>query len=91
MAGLDAKRTAISVGLFAAVVHLVWVLLVALGLAKGLVEFKLGLHFLSVPGLAVGAFDLVTAVELLVVAFVVGALVGGLFALVWNWSSKLKL
>jgi len=84
---LNPKRLALTLGTFAAFVHLVWVVLVAAGLAQWLVDFKLGLHFLSIPYTVV-AFNPATAVLLLIVAFVVGYVVGWVLAWLWNWAGK---
>ncbi len=63
--------------------HLVWSVLIALGWAQVLVDFKLRMHMVSVP-IVVNSFDLSTAVMLVVVATIAGYVVGHIFARVWN-------
>ncbi len=80
---LSVKRAALTLGFFAALLHLVWSLLVALGLAQGLVNWRLGMHFVNLQ-LTVLPFSLVSAIILVVLAFIGGAVIGTVFALIWN-------
>lgn len=82
-AGLNVKKTALTLGSFAAFVHLVWAVLVAVGVGQGLVNWKLNMHFLSAP-YTVLPFDIVNAVLLIVLAFVGGAVFGAILATLWN-------
>jgi hypothetical protein len=86
---LDEKQAALGLGCFFATVHAVWVALVATGSAAGLLNWIMDLHMLSMP-ISVTAFNLMTAVTLIVVTFVVGAVFGWIFAKVWNWAGKQK-
>ncbi len=86
-AGLNVKRTALTLGSFAAVVHLVWAVIVATGLAQGLVNWKLGMHFLSAP-YTVLPFDIGNAVLLIVLAFIGGAVAGAVLATLWNHMAE---
>ncbi len=86
---LNPKRTAVTLATFAALLHLLWVVFVAAGFGQWLVNFKLGLHFLSAP-LTVTAFDPLTAFIGVALAFLVGYVVGWFFAWVWNKSAKWK-
>ncbi len=76
-------------GLFMVVVHAVWSLMVFFGLAKLYFDWILGLHFLNNP-FKVSAFSLVKAGTLLIVVFVVGYLMGWVFAFLWNRLHKGK-
>ena len=80
---LSVKKTAIALGAFAALLHLVWSVVVALGLAQGLVNWRLGMHFISLP-VTVTQFDALNAILLIVLAFIGGAVVGLVFATIWN-------
>ena len=80
---LNVKRTALTLGSFAALVHLVWAVIVAAGLGQGLVNWKLGMHFLSAP-YTVLPFDVVNAVLLIVLAFIGGSVAGAVLATLWN-------
>ncbi len=86
---LNPKRTAIAVGTFAAAMHVIWAVVVAAGFAQGLIDWVTGLHFLN-TAITVSAFDAVTASTLVATTFVVGAIVGWIFALSWNRSKKWK-
>lgn len=84
---LNIGSTALMFGTFAAVVHIVWSLLVFLGFAKSYLDWMLGLHFLNNP-FRVAPFNTITALILIATTFVLGYLVGWLFASVWNYLHK---
>jgi hypothetical protein len=77
------KKFGLVLGLFVALVHLVWVLIIAAGWAQGLIDFIFRLHTLSNP-FVVQALTLKHAVGLVVVTFVVAYVVGVVFAWIWN-------
>ncbi|MEK7530845.1 MAG: hypothetical protein AAB573_03170 [Patescibacteria group bacterium] len=81
------QKVALAIAAIAVVVHVVWSIVVAIGLGQWWVDFILGLHFLQVP-VVVQSFDIVTAIELWVVVGVVGYIVGFVIAHVWNWVHK---
>lgn len=87
MALLSVKQTAWSLGIVFAVLHALWGVVVAAGYAQQLIELRMGQHFLSVST-SVLPFNVVTAIISVVVAFVCGAVLGWLFATVWNWTGK---
>lgn len=74
-------------GLLFSFCHLIWVILVALGLAQGWMNFIFSLHFLNNP-FQVGVFNVVTAVVLIIVTFVVGYGFGWVAAWIWNRMQK---
>lgn len=81
---LDEKHFALTVGSFSAAMHAVWAVAVALGYAPGLLSWIKALHFVT-GGITVGgAFILTTAVLLIVVGFLMGTMLGWLFAAIWN-------
>lgn len=84
---LDPLKTGLGLGSLTAVMHLVWSLLVLLGLAQGWMDWVFSLHFLNNP-FAVGSFDVVTTLTLLVVTALVGFAVGFVFANIWNYWEK---
>lgn len=84
---MNQKSAAIAFGTFAAVMHLIWVVIVAAGFGQAWVNWKMGIHFLQAD-FKVMAFDPVNAVVLIVAAFVFGAIFGWLFATIWNWAHK---
>jgi hypothetical protein len=60
-----------------------WSLLVALGLAQLVIDWIFRLHFIQ-PPYTITAFNLGTAVTLIVVTSVIGFVMGWLFAAIWN-------
>lgn len=81
------SKAALIFGTFAAVMHAFWSVLVFLGLAQPYLNFISGLHFLNNP-YKVLPFNLSTAVMLIAVTFVIGYLVGWVFAKIWNKLQK---
>jgi hypothetical protein len=63
--------------------HLVWVAMVGFGWAQGWLNFIFGLHFLNSP-FKVGAFNMTTALVLVIFTFVVGYVFGWVATWVWN-------
>lgn len=80
---LSVNRVGLSVGLFVALLHLVWVGLVASKAAQPVVDFMSKLDFVANP-VQIQPFDLVTAVQLVGMTFVLGALSGIIFAAIYN-------
>lgn len=71
------------VGIFSATLHLVWTLLVILNLAKPIMDFVYGLHFLNNPFLITG-FTFSKAIGLLLLTFFGGYVLG--YFLGWVWE-----
>lgn len=67
--------------------HALWSVLVSMDLATPILDFVFNLHFLTNP-YRVKLFVLSTAIELVVVTFLVGYVLGYIGALVWNWKLK---
>lgn len=84
---LKESSTALVVGMFVAVMHIIWSLLVFLGLARVYLTWILGLHFLNNP-YAVQQFNITKAVTLVGFTFIVGYLLGWIFAIIWNKLHK---
>jgi hypothetical protein len=80
---INANRLGLTVGYFAALMHLVLIILVALGIANAYLGWILPLHFLSLD-VSFVAFDLLTAIMLLIAAFVGGYVAGWVFAYIYN-------
>lgn len=89
MKELDVNKTALTVGSFMGLMHLLWSVVVALGFAQGLMDFVFSLHFLNNP-YTVNNFDVTLAAMLVVMTFVVGFLGGWIFARMWNMMMKRK-
>lgn len=84
---LDPLKTGLGLGTLAVTVHLIWVLMVLVGLAQWYMDWIFSLHFLNNP-FNVHTFDFMTALTLLIVAGGVGFIVGWVFAYIWNYLQK---
>jgi hypothetical protein len=84
---LNPGKTALTVGVFAGLWHVVWGLLIAGGLASQLLDFIYGIHFLNNP-FVVQSFDLVKWITLIVVTAILGYIFGYVFSLLWNRIQK---
>ncbi len=84
---LNESKVALTLGILVGGLHLVWSILVALGLAQGLLDFIFSIHMLANPYQVTG-FDVTKAGMLVVITFVIGYGVGYIFANVWNKVHK---
>ena len=84
MKRISPAKAALSVGLVLGLYHLSWIALVALGVARPVLDFVLKLHFIQMT-YDVAPFSVSTAASLVVLTFAIGAALGLIFALVWNW------
>ncbi len=80
---VNTHKLGLVVGSFVGLSHLIWSLFVALGWAGPLVGFILGLHFMSHPYMVL-PFNLITAVELVIVTFFVGYVGATIAGIIWN-------
>ncbi len=87
MSKVSEKQVALTFGTFAAVMHVIWSILVAAGVAQGFADWIIGLHMVS-HQLTVGAFNAITAITLIVVAFTLGGIFGYVLATIWNKFSE---
>ncbi len=83
MKKLDVGTVAFVVGLFTGGIHLLWSLMVMLGWGQTYLDWIFGLHFLNNP-FTVAAFNMSSAVVLVVFTFIVGYLLGWIFTWIWN-------
>ncbi len=74
---MNKNAVGLGLGLFAALVHLVWVILVATDLAGKWLDFVTGMHFVKLS-YAIDPINWIKAIGLIVLAFVVGYVVGWL-------------
>ncbi|MDP1719227.1 MAG: hypothetical protein Q8L24_02260 [bacterium] len=84
---LNPSRVGLVGGSFLGLWHLGWSILVAVGLAQSALDLILKLHFIS-PVFSIGDFNIVTAVILLVVTFVLGYIGGVVLAVLWNYLHR---
>jgi len=87
MQEINKNSAGLAVGLFFGLAHLVWAILVAINLAKPLVDWILHLHFIELP-LAIQPFKAGTALFLVIITFMVGYIIGWVFAALWNTFKK---
>ena len=87
MEKLSKAKTGLALGLFLAVVHAAWAILVALGVAQGLLDWVTGMHMLDNPYIVLD-FSLGAAIGLLVLTFVIGYVLGWVLAALWNSLRK---
>ncbi len=64
-------------------VHVVWALLIALGWAQSLINFSFWAHMIHL-NVVIGPFDATAALTVIVVAAIIGYVVGYLATLIWN-------
>ncbi|MFA5967472.1 MAG: hypothetical protein WC805_03100 [Patescibacteria group bacterium] len=84
---LNTHGTGMTLGAFFALFHFVWLLIVGLGWAKGLMDWVLSLHMMGWDGNML-PFAWGAAILLLIVTFVVGYIWGWVFAYLWNYFHK---
>jgi len=87
MEKISKNKTGLTFGFLVSFIHLVWSILVALGIAQALLNFIFNMHMLSMPTVVM-PFNLVKAIGLIVVTFVVGYIFGWLMAFFWNKCFK---
>jgi hypothetical protein len=64
--------------------HLLWALLVAIGIAQWLMDWVFRLHFIQ-PPYKVTEFKPILALALIVLTSILGYLIGWVLAAIWNW------
>jgi hypothetical protein len=84
---LNQHKVAVTVGLFLGGWHVVWSLLVALGIGQALYDFILWAHMIHLP-VVIGPFDIAASAVLIVVTSCIGYIFGWAFAFLWNWLHR---
>ncbi|HLC56523.1 MAG TPA: hypothetical protein VJJ23_04780 [Candidatus Nanoarchaeia archaeon] len=87
MGKLNKNQVGLTLGIFSAVMHFAWSMLVLSGFAKVLIDFVLGMHFLNI-GYTMQSFSFLKMILLMILGFVSWYVYGYVFAAVWNWISK---
>ncbi len=80
---VHANRFGLTFGFFIAFWHLVWVILIALGIAQAYMDWIFGLHMIE-PSLTIGDFDFTKAFMLVVMTFVIGYVFGLVLGVIWK-------
>ena len=83
---LNKNKVGLTVGLFAALCHLVWIIAVAIGVQK-FVDWILLLHSIQLS-MTLTSVAILNALLLIIVAFIGGYIVGWVFATIWNFVQK---
>ena len=87
MKALSTQKVALVFGLFISGGHLLWSILILLGLAQPLLNFIFWAHMLENP-FQVTEFSLAQSGTLIIVTFVVGYFAGWIFSWLWNKMHK---
>lgn len=84
---MNVHKTGMTVGVFAGLVHLVWGILISLGLAQVYLDFVMNMHSLNNP-YKVLPFNLGQVVMLVILASILGYIIGSVFATIFNKLHK---
>ncbi|MFA5009725.1 MAG: hypothetical protein WC553_00640 [Patescibacteria group bacterium] len=84
---LNGHHVGMVLGAFAVVVHIIWTIMIALGIGQTWMDWIFGLHMITNP-ITVITFSWGTAVLLWIVVLVVGYILGHIFAWVHNLIHK---
>ncbi len=84
---INQKKFALTIGTFAAVMHAIWSIIVALGFGQWWINFAASMHFMS-DTVTVLPFSFSRAIGLIVLAFFMGYIVSSIFASIWNKVHK---
>ena len=77
------KKAGLVLGVMFGGIHILWSLLVLLGLAQWFVDFVMWAHMVE-SNVVVESFDIIATLTLIVVASAIGFVVGFVGAHVWN-------
>lgn len=86
---LSKHRTGLSLGLFLALFHLVWLILVGLDFGQMVLDWIYDMHLLTNP-FTIMSFEWPKALMLLAMTAATGYIFGWLFAFCWNKFNKNK-
>ena len=84
---LNNHKVGLALGSFVSLLHAVWAILVALGVAQSLMDFVFYLHMVVNPYM-ISDFNFGLAVGLVVYTAIMGYVVGWVFAALYNWAQK---
>jgi len=89
MEKINKNKLGLVIGFFLAIVHLIWVIMVAAGIAKPFMDWILSLHLVALS-YSMLSFSFVSALLLLIIVFVAGYIWGWIFGAIWNCVAKKK-
>ncbi len=84
---LNKNHVGLTLGAFFAFFHLVWLVLVVMGVAKKLLDWVLSLHQMT-WSYTVNPFDLGKGIMLLIITFIAGYILGWVLAAIWNYVRR---
>ena len=84
---MNPNKIGFTLGSLAALVHLVWAIIVKLGFGSNVLGGIMRLHFISCPA-AITPFSIGTAIFLVILTFIGGYVLGWLFATFYNYYDK---
>lgn len=84
---MNKNKISLVLGCIMGILHLLWSILVAVGIAQSLLDWIYKMHFLNNP-FTVAPFNVGTAAMLVVFTFVVGYVLGWIFCLLWDVFHK---
>lgn len=84
---LSPVKTGLALGKLMAGVHLVWVIVVALGWAQTLINFVLWAHMVE-TNIVIREFDFSAAVAIVVTTGVLGFVLGYAYSKIYNWLHR---
>lgn len=87
MTQINQHKTGLALGAVMGIWHLLWALIVALGIAKPILDFILTLHFLNF-NYEVRDFDALVALILVVGTSSIGYVMGFILASIWNGLAR---
>jgi len=89
MAKINKNGLGLSLGIFLALVHAVWAIVISIipSLTQKMLDWVFVLHFLE-PIYKLTAANLLNGVILIVMTFISGYIMGYVFAAIWNKFSK---
>jgi len=80
---LNKNKLGLSLGILFGLMHLLWVILVAVGLGQKIIDWAQSIHFLA-PVYTVASFSILTAIIGVATAFVCGYVIAWVFAFINN-------
>lgn len=81
------NKVGLAAGKLLATLHLLWIIAIGAGAAQWYLDTIFRLHMLNNP-FTVLPFSWASAIELLIITFIVGYIVGWIFAYYWNWLHR---
>lgn len=87
MVKISANKLGLTLGIFCALLHLVWALVVLAGVAQGFLDWIFPMHFLD-SVYSVTGFNAISALMLVVLALISGYVMGYVLGALWNYIDK---